>query len=249
MPDMADQKGELLLKALKNKFEGLFPHIELNLNIPKFDVYDVEEVEKKLSDDTYDIMELDAIIAHEIFKKGVLSELHPSSLDLFNLFESSKKAATDHAGSVIGIPHLLCGYFIFSYATELKNIENEKSFLSLLEDMERQHQKFFGNNMYGLYTLPTLYLDLWQDKYPNEDMMSEVHNIVSNKKYDTTIIYQLKSLFSFCKVGIDNPCKDSEYVDEAGKLANGEVDFILGYSETLNSIIFIYQFYHARRNL
>jgi thiamine pyridinylase len=241
IPDAAGDQFKALAARIEAEFEGANPGVDLIINPSCFsdDFYDPVAIGRGLSgenkDCPYDIAEVDTILLGELVATGAVSpweklpegvQWHPAAI-----------ASAMYAGETYGVPHWLCGHFIFSRDDTVQKAASVADLVKALDDLQTPAPNMAGD-MLGSWNLPSLYLDAWADTY-GPDMV----DTAISTTYDSGVLAGLKEFSATCDDAGANPCLDGTYhKDEnfdlpAQVFAQQKADAMFGYSERLHTVI------------
>ena len=242
IPDANGDKFGELTSRIKKEFETANPAVSLTLRPfdPNDDFYDLPTVEKWLGGSAipgeaagpqYDLVEVDTILLGELAatkKIATWAKDFPSSD-----WHPAAKSAVQIFGETYGIPHLLCGHFVFS--TD-KRITKARSISALIKDIKRSNVGGgrFAADILGSWNTPSLYLDGWQDSHRNAASSGLLEPL------DETVVAKMRSLVGLCVEQNQNPCLTGAYNDNdvaATLLGEKKIAATIGYSERLHPIL------------
>jgi thiamine pyridinylase len=153
-----------------------------------------------------------------------MSDWHPAGTEGVNV-----------GGKVYGVPHWLCGHFIF---TRDKKVAKAKTVSTLLEALDSANPAVtnVAGVLTGSWNMPALYLDAWADTYGPKNVGSAV-----STNLDAAVMKSFKQFSRQCETGGKNPCLNGTFggnPDQSAKeFAAGRADAFFGYSERLNFIL------------
>lgn len=241
IPDAAEDKFKALASKIEKDFENENPSIDLVLRPVDAigdNFYDMKTLSKWLKDNPlergYHLVEIDTVLLGDLIVDNSITAWAspPGQHDWYPVGRS----ATIVKGKVYGVPHWLCGHFIFSRDESIANSGTITELVDALRSTTPGIPSLAGN-LLGSWNLPALYLDAWADTNGPEGIESAI-----STNLDTDVIRGLKSFSKECETGGRNPCLEGDYdgenLDKATiKFARGEVDATFGYSERLHLII------------
>jgi thiamine pyridinylase len=237
IPDSANDKYQELLSRIEREFESKNPNIDLvlrPLNPVDDDFYDFTTLQQWLRDSPstngYHLIEIDALLLDNLVQAKLIKKWkNATNIDDWHPSGLSAVTINDH---LYGIPHLLCGHFIFSRYDSVVQARSADELIAALDTINPDIPNLAGD-LNGSWNLPSLYLDSWADTHGPDDVDSAI-----SPNLDDTAMKSFKAISQQCKVGNINPCFD-EYRDPdlgAQVFVDGQVDAFLGYSERLNYI-------------
>ncbi|XXX73355.1 extracellular solute-binding protein [Sorangium sp. So ce134] len=241
IPDAAGDQLTAMARRIEAEFEQAHHDIDLVVNPPCFadDFYDPSSLARSLAgenpDCSYDVVETDMIQLGELVATGAIrpwgelpsARWHPAAIE-----------ASTHDGEIYGVPHWLCGHFIFSRSASVESAGTATELASALVDLATSQPDMAGN-LLGSWNLPSLYLDAWADTHGPDG----VATAISTTTYDAATLDELIAFSKTCESGGSNPCLDGTYDLEenfdlpAQRFAAGEVDATFGYSERLHTVL------------
>lgn len=241
LPDAASDDFRGLLARIESEFEGQHPEVDVRLapldpNSGAF--YDFDSLRMMLSAKPgaggFDLVEVDAALLGELIDSQLVrawpvgppgrSDWHPAALQAVTVGDSS-----------YGIPHWLCGHFVFSRERAIVEASSAQELAAALSKATPGTPgvaaKFAGN-----WDLTALYLDAWVDTYGG------VASEAMLPPRDSVVIESLLAVARECRVGGSNPCLEggslggsAEAAAEA--FAGGQVDAFIGFSEHLHPML------------
>ncbi|BAY46336.1 thiaminase-1 [Scytonema sp. HK-05] len=237
IPDAANDKYRELLQRIETEFEGKNPDIDLVLKPIKDDgFYELDTLKTWLtespSNNGYHLVEIDTLLLGDLVELNLIQAWNAPSTQS-DWHPAGKRGVTLN-NQVYGIPHWLCGNFIFSRD---KSVVKAKSITELLPALDQVNPKTpnVAGNLTG-WDLPTLYLDAWADTYG----LDEIASAISTSNPDKVVMQSFNKFSKECVTNGKNPCLDGTYNDanlSAKNFADGKVDTFFGYSERLNFIL------------
>ena len=238
IPDSAQDQYQTLLTRIEREFETENPNIDLvlkPLNPDEEGFYDLETLKQWLSNSTnkngYHIVEIDTLLLGDLVKANVAKTWNnPENIQ--DWYPVGLKAVTINR-NIYGIPHLLCGHFIFSRNEEVAKSKSVDQLLTILNSITPDIPNVAGD-LTGSWNLPALYLDTWADTYG----IKEINSALS-PQLNPVVMTSFQKFAKDCQVGENNPCFDkySDIDTGAEAFINNQVDTFFGYSERLNYIL------------
>jgi thiamine pyridinylase len=146
----------MLLIELESQFEHLHPGIDLVLSMAPEDPYNVAEVNNLLNNKEFDIIEVDAAILKELHQMSSISKWE--QLPYFRDWHSHALESAKIDDFIYGIPHYMCGYFVFSFHDIIEKSLSLFDMAEQLEELGTHYPNFIGHNLVGGYTLSSIYL-------------------------------------------------------------------------------------------
>lgn len=151
-----------------------------------------------------DVYEVDTILLSDLINKGKISEI---SLPSDPFTEEAVEAVTRN-GKVYGVPHWLCGNFLF-YKKGDTEIENASTWLELTKILENRGESIFVD-FKGKSTLGEWYLTALSGMYGLERSQKLV---MDSKKLDENAVEKLKIMLKSCPSGY---CRNDDFHDRIG---------------------------------
>ncbi|EYF01817.1 hypothetical protein [Chondromyces apiculatus] len=242
IPDAAEDQFAGMLQRLESEFEALHPEVDLDLNPPCFvdDIYDPEAIGRGLSGEgsacLLELAEVDTSLLGEVVATGAARPW--GGLPQDRTFHAASITASTHEGALYGVPHWMCGHFVFSRDAAVAGAQTVDALVQALDDLQTPGPNMAGT-MLGSWNLPSLYLDAWADTNGPEGVASAI----SDATYDPATLEAMMTFASTCESNGENPCLNGTYdPDAAGDpgmalFAAGEADAAFGFSERLHTIL------------
>lgn len=240
IPDAADDKYNKLTTKIETEFEKKNPSVDLVLkpiDSNEDGFYELDTLKKWLTDSPanngYQLVEIDTLLLGDLVKANVIQAWNVPKTQP-DWHPAGQKAVTIN-NQIYGIPHWLCGHFIFSRA---KSVVKAKSITELLFALNQVNPNTpnVAGDLRGSWNLPALYLDAWADTYGLDKVASAI-----SPQLDPNVMQPFKAFSKECVTNGKNPCLDDTYHDNADlsakDFAEGKVDAFFGYSERLNYIL------------
>lgn len=245
IPDTANDHFASLTQRITREFESLHPDIQLELR-PLFiendnlNLYEPSPSVKNsiasllsmpLKDGGYNVAEIDTVILGELIENQVV---RPWTLPIStDDWQPAGKRAVTVKEDLFGIPHWLCGHFIFSRSKSIASTRTNVALRRALDMSEGGSPKLVGR-LTGSWNVPSLYLDAYADTYGAQNLERAV-----STHLDPAVIASLQNFAKECQLGNNNPCTGNNYEDAdvpTGVFAEGKALALFGYSERLNLI-------------
>jgi thiamine pyridinylase len=238
LPDANGDSFRALLARIEKEFEAQHPEVDLvlrPLDPVNDDFYDACGVSKWLrtKDRTsgWDVVEIDSVILNDVLGLAELQDWGaPDARD----WHPAARSAVSLDGKTYGIPHWLCGHFIFSRADAVIRARTGAELVSALRRLGSPSPDLVGS-LEGSWNLPSLYLDAWADTNGPRRIQQAVTPSLDRRVRDT-----LKAVAHECDTAQGNPCVDGRFSDNddaAKQFGRCEADALLGYSERLHPIL------------
>jgi thiamine pyridinylase len=240
IPDILGDNFQAMLLRIEQEFEVKNPTIDLVLKPlnKKDDFYDSETLTKWLTtapaDGGYDMVEVDTVVLGELSAANLVSPwgTPPGVSD----WHPAGRSGVSINGTVYGVPHWLCGHFIFSRDKRVAKAKTAAKLLAALDKADPKVPNLAGN-LLGSWNMPALYLDAWADTHGTGDVGSAITPLL-----DPKVMRWFKQFSKQCETGGKNPCIDGEFDDDENEkapqqFALGKADAFLGYSERLSYML------------
>jgi thiamine pyridinylase len=242
IPDAAEDSFLAMAQRIEREFETAHPEVDLDLRFFEGDwgYYYVDTLANWLTadpeEDGYHVVEIDAILLGELVQRRLIATW--DSLPRPSDWHALALAATQFEGSRYGIPHWLCGHFIFSRNASVIEAQTVTQLVQALNADGADELDLTGR-LAGSWNLPSLYLDAWSDTYGPMDVATAV-----SLEFDSTTIQSLRAIAHECETSDGNPClaggafdNDDHPDSSVAVFANGNADATFGYSERLHTIL------------
>ena len=245
IPDASSDHFVSLTKRITNEFEKLHPDVKLELRplfIEKddFNLYEPSPAVKNgvasllsipTKDGGYDVAEIDAVILGELIENKVVRPwTAPVSTDDW---QPVGVRAVTVKQDIFGIPHWLCGHFIFSRSKKIALTRTNSALLKELDAVTGGSPKLAGR-LTGSWNVPSLYLDAYADTNGAQNLQQAV-----STHLNPAVLASLQKFAKECQLGSDNPCTSDKYNNPdvpTSVFAEGKALALFGYSERLNLI-------------
>jgi thiamine pyridinylase len=237
IPDSAGDGFYTFTRRITDEFEKIHPGVRLDIRplSTSDDLYDIDQLAKWLtgepSEGGYHIVEVDAVILRELMAKKVLKAWPKAQTQPD--FHSAAIAAVTFPEGVMGLPHWLCGHFLFSRNRTVAAATSISLLVSALERLGTPMPNLAAD-LLGSFNLPSIYLDAWADRKGADSVADGL-----SPELDEKVISDLKSFAKQCSTGSSNPCLDGTFDDNWGpviEFADKRADSVFGYSERLHFI-------------
>jgi len=225
------QKAEMYWQ-LEQMFEDKFSEIDLRF-VDLGDYYDGQMV-KNLIDGKVDVIEVDTIFLRDLVDKKLIADLPPSVLESTGTFLPVAEKAARLDGKIYGVPHWVCGNFMFFRADdpERNRLRNVRSLDSLERIIGRPLDpgQSVLSDFKGKSTLGEKYLDALLDVYQDEEQLMDR---LAADEPDTKALQGLSRLFALCPGGLCDSQKHHNTAYYAKQFAHRKARVFIGYSERL----------------
>lgn len=196
-------------------------------------LYDSKALSAALGADNpaYDIVEVDTVLLGELTDSQTIAPW--VGVDSSDWWPAARASSTID-GQIWGIPHLMCSEFIIARDPLILKASNAFALAAALQKLGSPATNLVGNAK-GSWTLPGLYLDAWNDTYPDKDPRGGISATLDQK-----VIAPLKVFLDQCASGNENGCLSGAYAEQekdAEAFASGAADALFGYSERLHYVL------------
>jgi thiamine pyridinylase len=236
VPDVNGDGFDALRTRIQNEFQVAYPQYRANVVFNAGDYYDQTSLQNWLTQvpgaGGYDIVEFDTIFLGNIVTAAAPPEWHFPPLS--NWFPAGL-AASKVNGTLYGIPHLLCGYFVFS-ATPAVTAATTAAQLTTALNNAPPHDFKMNINLLGSNTTGALYLDV----FSMQNGPAGVQNAMTARPLNAATIANMQGLSTACRFNGTNPCYDGTYRDGAALVNSYTHDrtvAAIAYSEVLHDLI------------
>jgi thiamine pyridinylase len=231
------QKADMYWK-LEREFEDSHPDIDLRYIDLGADYYGGQLVDA-LKSSQADVFEVDTVFLRDLVDEKLIQELPSEGLTPKDTFLQVASDASTIDGKLYGIPHWVCGNFLFFRKDDPERSKFEKLFS--LDGMERiigrpaSQEQGLLVDMQGKSTLGEKYLDAVLDIYrdPNEALKH-----ISSASPDIEAVRSLTRLFSLCPGGL---CDSEKHHNSdqfyAKQFAHRKSRVLIGYSERMYYVV------------
>ena len=227
--------AESLVEWIEADFESKNPDVDLVVRplertyVDDVDLaYDYDETAAALTDDGPDsqhLVEVDTVILDKLINAGAVQ---PFEIGGGVSFLPAALEAVTWGGSVYGVPHWTCGYFVISRLEEVREAGTLTELLSALETEGTNAVDLVGD-LDGSWDSIVVYLDAFRDTYPEESMM----DALAVEELDSSVRDGLARVGQACSAEGTNYCGD-DYVET---FVRDDADALIGYSERLHPIL------------
>lgn len=231
------QKAEMYWR-LETEFENAHPDIDLRYVDLGADYYGGQLLES-LKSNMADVFEVDTVFLRDLVDANLVEELPPGTFLLNDTYLPVAVNASMLDGKVYGIPHWVCGNFLFFRKDDPERARFEKT--ATLDTLERILGRPFSQeqgllvDLQGKSTLGEKYLDAVLDTYQTPD---EALKHVSSSSPDAGSIRSLNRLFSLCPGGL---CDSEKHHNSdqfyARQFAHRRARVLIGYSERMYYVV------------
>ena len=225
--------AESLVEWIEADFESKNPDVDLMVRpLERTDdvdlAYDYDKTAAALTGDGPDsqhLIEVDTVILDKLINAGAVQ---PFEVGGGVSFLPAALEAVTWGGSVYGVPHWTCGYFVMSRLEGVRQAETLAELLSVFETESTSAVDLVGD-LDGSWDSIVVYLDAFRDTYPEGSMMEAL----AMKELESSIRDGLVRLGQACTAAGQNYC-GGDYVE---MFARGDADALIGYSERLHTIL------------
>lgn len=238
IPDAAGDSYAKMLSRVEKEFEAENPSVDLILKPMTDDgFYEMEKLTEWLTNDPngggYHLVEVDTLLLGDLVNANLAAEWQspPNASDWL----PAGFKGVNVGGKVYGVPHWLCGHFIFARDKKITKAKTVTGLLKALNSADPAVPNIAGV-LTGSWNMPALYLDAWVDTYGPQNVVSAI-----STNLDAAVIRSFKLFSRQCEATGKNPCLDGTFGDDndlsAKQFAEGKADAFFGYSERLNFIL------------
>lgn len=207
---------------IKSEASAAGLEVEVTIADPDYLLYG-SNTGKLFTDKKFDVVEMDTIVLGET--TPYLQSLDGTDTDEWH---PAAKSAVSYDGKVWGVPHLLCGYFVFSRDKRIEGVNSADELARLLSGQGAA--KDLVGDASGSWDLPAMYLDSWSDSNQGKDASQQV-----GAALDTNSVEDLATFLGACGKKSANPCFSGGYepptMAAVDQFNAGEADALFGYSE------------------
>lgn len=228
--------AESLVEWIETDFESKNPDIDLVVRplerawVDDVDLaYDYDKTASALTDvgpDSQHLVEVDTVILDKLINAGAVQ---PFEIGDGASFLPAALEAVTWGGSVYGVPHWTCGYFVISRLEEVRQAGTLTELLSALQTEGTNAVDLVGD-LDGSWDSIVVYLDAFGDTYPGEDLMEAL----AVEEPDSSVRDGLARVGQACTAAGTNYCGGDDHVET---FVRGDADALIGYSERLHPIL------------
>lgn len=239
LPDTVGDKFKSLLDYITKEFKKVRPDVTLNLHPmdPNVDFYNLNTLSTLLAADGtgWDVVEVDTVLLGDLVNAGLIIPQYLTANDKYD-WQPATITAVQFNGASYAYPHLMCGFFIFTFEDQVAAATTLDKLIIALGNTPTDSYRLVGN-MKSSWGLPALWISSFQDDNPSErDMRAFALHDYEHLNFDS-----IKQLAGLCrKTGDVNDCLNGKFKDndEAAKLfATKKTKAMFGYSERLFPIL------------
>jgi thiamine pyridinylase len=232
IPERAD-----LYWKVEQEFEDKYPAIDLRF-VDTAAGYYKSEPANVLKGAKADVVEVDTVLLYDLVAQKLIEPLSDDRLPTATFLPVAESAARLD-GKVYGVPHWVCGNFLFFRKDDPERGRFEK--LRSLADLERvlgrplsEHQSLLVD-LRGKSTLGEKFLDAMLDTYGTPEAVLKK---LDAKTPDAEALKSLDRLFALCPGGLCDSDKHHEFSPfYAHQFAERKARAFVGYSERLFFVI------------
>lgn len=230
---------ESLVRWVEQDFERLYPDVDLvvrpldrsyewmPMRYTGDLAYEIDRTVAALtthSSDFQHLVEIDAMILGDLARRGAVVPFSVANRD----FLPFAREAVTWDGTVFGVPHWTCGYFVISENAGIRNAATVQDWLRVLAQQNTPRHDLVGD-LDGSWDAVMVYLDAFRDTYPDSAMADALDDDALNP----AVAASLGAVGQACSSGGSNLCG----TDTVPLFARGGADALIGYSERLNAIL------------
>jgi len=148
-------------------------------------------------------------------------------------WHQAARQAVSLDGTTYGIPHWLCGDFVFTRRQEVARARNAAELRAALDRATTLFH--LAGRISGSWNLPSLYLDAYADTYGADHVTDALR-----PELDDRALAGLRTVTQACTINGSNPCLTADYSNTTAApylFADRQADTVLGYSERLHYIL------------
>jgi len=172
-----------------------------------------------------DVYEIDTILLSDMIELNKITSLKVPTSD----FTPEALEAVEREGKTYGVPHWLCGNFLF-YKQGDTEVEKAVTWPELNDVFSKSGTPLFVD-FKGSSTLGEWYLTLLAEQ---DGLETAQNQIMTSSSLDNSVVSQLSSILMNCPAGF---CRSSKLHDNTGYYArafiSGKARAYIGYSESL----------------
>ena len=226
--------AESLVEWIEADFESKNPDVDLVVRpleraYDDIDLaYDYEQTASALTDDGPDsqhLVEVDTVILDKLIDAGAVQ---PFEIGGAVSFLPAALEAVTWGGTVYGVPHWTCGYFVISRLEEVRRAGTLTELLSALKTEGTNAVDLVGD-LDGSWDSIVVYLDAFRDTYPGESLV----DALTVEELDSSVWDGLARVGQACTAEGTSHC-GGDYVKT---FVQGDADAFIGYSERLHPIL------------
>lgn len=231
--------AQTIAARVKAEFEQAYPQYDVVVTVAdSTGLYDPATLAGWLADGTYDLVEADMILLETVRDKLAQSG---KSLPVWTnppyyaSWTPALAAASTLDGSVYGVPHYGCGYFLFTTDKALADQSTSTDFFNALTAVGDKKTYLIAMNVDGSVTTGAVYLNGWSSQYGN------LTGALTPPYDNQAVIATMKKLTTAClpnQSGSDSPCLSGAFRDNADRqtFIDGKANTFVGFSESLQPI-------------
>jgi thiamine pyridinylase len=231
------EDGYAGLKArIEREFATRYPQYRANVTFTAGDYYSQPNLQTWLTrapgSGGYDVVEFDTIFLGNIVTSAQPPEWHFPPLATW--FPAGL-AASKVGGKLYGIPHLLCGYFVFSGDPKVAAATTATQLMTALNSAPARDFKM-NFNLVGTNTTGALYLDV----FSMQNGPAGVPGAMTARPLNAPTIANMQNLTTACRFSGTNPCYDGTFRDTSALVTSyraGRTVAAIAYSEVLHNLI------------
>ncbi|GLQ33353.1 extracellular solute-binding protein [Litoribrevibacter albus] len=214
--------------ALFHKIEAIFESGNPGVNLELVDDSSIlwDYYSGGLQATKADVYEVDTILLSDLIQSGKITELKLPRED----YSDEVKAAVSRNGKTYGVPHWLCGNFLF-YKKGDTEIESAATWGDLNKILSSRNESLFVD-FKGKSTLGEWYLTVLSELYG----LDEAQTLISESdRLDDEALSKLNVMLESCPAGF---CRSDDLHDRTGyysrAFVSGKSSAYVGYSESLH---------------
>lgn len=233
IPDAGGDNFHSLSDNLEAWFHRIHPDQCVKLDFSKVDdIYTPEKICGWLNDSTFDLVAIDSVLLSKVAEKCKL--LPWEDMDTSDWYLAAKEASTID-NQIYGVPHYLCGHFIFTMDEIVIDRGNKSGLLPNTDCYNEGKPEVVNSGMMGSYGVAALYVNAGYSTY-NEEFWS----MLKDKKIDETVMDKVVSFFQRCSENKDdevyNSCLSADLHEQVTKFVGKQAKSFAGFFESLFNI-------------
>ncbi|CAN5604342.1 hypothetical protein BH11ARM2_BH11ARM2_39180 [soil metagenome] len=224
--------------TVKSEFEAENEDVRLQLVDLTADYYSPDGLANALKAKSVDVMEVDTLFATDLANAGLLEPLPASALPAA-VYMPVAERAVQVGGKVYGVPHWMCGNFLFfrkddGDAARLRKAKGLDAVLQVFGHPMAESQSLLLY-LHGKITLGELYLDALLDKYGTpEGALAHVGDFEDQE----WVRGQLSKLFLLSPGGMDANARNCDYGSIFQRMfGRRAARGFIGYSEDMHDAV------------
>ena len=208
--------------------------VEITIEDVEGAIYDPTALGEIIAEGRYDVVEVDSETLGSLAETGAIQPW-PAPPSLAG-WHPAAVAAGELDGARYGVPHYLCGYFVFAYEAAPTAADTAAALGEALAALGTPRPDIVGDGM-GSWTLASMYIDAWRELHPGASGPD-----LTDGALDPAAAQAVVDLLRLCRHDGAWPCVDpNSGFDDSPRPAEifgaGQADAMWGYSERLHHVI------------